>query len=228
MASGFDDAFGSDDAFVQVRVQGAAEGVYRELLKAILTGRLKPGHLLPQDQLAKQMGVSRTPLREALMRLASVGLVELERNRGARVTDLAFGDMEHAWRGRMVIEPGAAKLAATGGDPESLSAMRRAIRRQRAAVESVEETLLANRDFHLALVAASQNPYLIRFSEMLWAFQIAVPIFGPQAQGREQRLLWPDEHQGILDAICAGEGDVASARTLAHIAAYPPHPRSAT
>lgn len=205
-----------------VEVQSVADRVYRELLEAILTGKIQPGQMLPQDTLARQLGVSRTPLREALMRLASEGLVQLEANRGARVTGLDFGDMQHAWRARIVLESGAARLAAVLREENALDRMRLAIERQRRTADNIEESLLANREFHLALVAGSGNPYLIRFAEMLWTFQIAVPIFGRQAETPGEALAWADDHERILEAVAAGNVDSAEELTRRHISAYPP------
>lgn len=203
-------------------VQSVADRVYRELLEAILTGKFTQGQVLRQEFLARQLGVSRTPLREALMRLASEGLVQLEANRSASVTGLDFGDMQHAWRSRLVLEPGAARIAAERRDGASLHRMRLAVERQRRTADDIEESLIANREFHLALVRGSGNPYLIRFSEMLWTFQIAVPIFGRQADDPAEVLIWADDHQMILEAVDAGDGDRAEDLTRQHIAAYPP------
>lgn len=206
-----------------LQVQSATQVVYQTLLKAILSGELEAGRFLQQAQLAEQLGVSRTPLREALMQLASVGLVEIEPNRGAKVTGLDFGNMRHAWMARVFVESGAAREAARSHDTAAVERMQQAIRRQYEVTHDLNESLLLNRAFHLALVAASGNPYLIRFSEMLWAFDIAVPIFGPQATNPSELSAWADDHQRIVDAILAGDADLAEATTRAHILSSPPH-----
>ncbi|MCL6549003.1 MAG: GntR family transcriptional regulator [Alicyclobacillus sp.] len=214
-----------ESIFSGIRVHSAAESVYRALLKAILTGKLARGQFLQQSELAEQLGVSRTPLREALMRLASMGLVQMVPNRGARVTGLDFGDMRHAWMARVIVEAGAAKVAASDPDPLALARMQRAVDRQREVTDDVEESLLVNRDFHLALVGASRNPYLIRFADMLWAFEIAVPIFGPQAADADDLMEWAADHQRIVDAIRSGDAEAAEALTRDHILRYPPPER---
>lgn len=211
--------------FHPVEVQSLADRVYWQFLQAILSGKIERDQVLPQEWLAKQFGVSRTPLREALMRLASEGLVRLEANRGARVTGLDFGDMQHAWRARLVLEPGAARLAACERDERAIERMELAIQRQRETVANIEQSLVANREFHLALVAGSRNPYLIRFSEMLWTFQIAAPIFGRQARDPHEVLAWAEDHQRIVEAIRKGDPDSAEELTRRHIAAYPPPDR---
>lgn len=211
-----------EEAVRRVDVQSTAERVYHELLRAILSGAIRRGEVLKQESLARRLGVSRTPVREALMRLASEGLVRLEAHHGARVTGLDFGDMQHAWRARIVLESGAARLAAAVRSPEALRGMHDALKRQCQPENDLEDNLRANRDFHLALVAASENPYLIRFAEMLWSFQIAVPIFGRQALEPREIRLWVEDHRKILEAVEAGNVDAAEELTRRHIAAYPP------
>jgi DNA-binding GntR family transcriptional regulator len=205
-----------------VVVRSATDIVHSELLKSILSGKLKPGSLLRQNELAAQLGVSRTPLREALMRLASIGLVNIESNRGARVADMDFGNMQQAWTSRMIIESGAARIAADIKDAEMIEKMQQIIKRQYEVIDDDQESLILNREFHLSLVQLSKNPYLIKFSEMLWDLQIAFPILRRQMTSREELLSWADDHQKILDAIVQGKGDLASNLIQEHILANPP------
>lgn len=205
-----------------VVVRSATETVYSELLKAILSGKFQRGSLLRQKELAAQLGVSRTPLREALMRLASIGLVNIESNRGARVAELDFGNMRQAWESRIIVESGAARVAARGSDLKMLEKMQKIIARQSEVKDDIQESLLINREFHLSLVAASKNPYLIQFSEILWGLELAAPIFGRQAIAKDEMEKWASEHQGILDAIIKGDGILAADLTVKHITNYPP------
>jgi DNA-binding GntR family transcriptional regulator len=161
-------------------------------------------------------------LREALMKLASVGLVHMESNRGARVADIDFGNMKQAWTSRMIIESGAARIAADIKDAKMIEKMQQIIKRQYEVIDDVQESLIVNRDFHLILVQSSKNPYLIKFSEMLWDLAIAVPIFRRQATSREEMLSWVEEHQKILDALVSGDGALAATLTQNHILNHPP------
>ena len=96
----------------QLEIRSVVDDVHEALLERIVAGDLPPGTRLRQEALAEELGVSRTPLREALVRLASEGLVAFMPNRGATVALRDFTDMQQAWRARLVIEPGAARLAA--------------------------------------------------------------------------------------------------------------------
>ncbi|MEB3103676.1 GntR family transcriptional regulator [Ferviditalea candida] len=220
--SGFNTQNNKESPFPQIEIKSATEVVYRELLKAILNGKFERGSLLRQGELAESFGVSRTPLREALMRLASMGLVHIESNRGFRVASLDFGNMQHAWRSRIFIESGAARLAAKNADDRSLEKMRLSVQRQYEVTHDLQESLIVNRDFHLALVAASGNPYLVKFAEMLWSFDLAAPIFGPQASGPKELTSWADEHLEILNAVISGNEQLSEELTRKHISNYPP------
>jgi DNA-binding FadR family transcriptional regulator len=137
------------------------------------------------------------------------------------VADLDFGDMSDAWTARLVIEPPAARLAAGRHDRVQLGRMGEAIAAQRASADSVAESLDANREFHLALVAASGNPHLHHFAELLWVARISSAIYAAQADQPAAVLGWADEHDQILAAISAGDGDASERLTREHILRHP-------
>jgi DNA-binding GntR family transcriptional regulator len=202
-------------------ITSVVDQVYAALRERILSGELRRGERMRQELLAEELGVSRTPLREALRRLATEGLVDLEPNRGARVSALDFGDMRHAWAARLALEPGAARLAA-GRPGVETGRMLAAIAAQREAVADPGRSFAVNREFHLALVEASGNPHLVHFAHVLWAPQLGAPIYSLQLRGDEQIERWADEHATIADAIGAGDPDRAERLTREHISAWPP------
>jgi DNA-binding GntR family transcriptional regulator len=206
----------------QLRIKSVVDQVHAELLERIVAGELRPGARLRQEALAEELGVSRTPLREALARLVSEGLVEFVPNRGATVARRDFSDMEQAWRARLVIEPGAARLAAERQERLAIESMRETVLRQRSVADDVTASFALNREFHLALVAAAGNAHLSQFAELLWLSRIGVPIFAAQARDRAQILAWADEHEAIAEAVAAGSGARAERLTREHIAANPP------
>src|SRR5436305_14940789 len=144
-----------DTRTAPLNIQSVVDHVYSALRERILSGDLPRGTKLRQASLAEELGVSRTPLREALRRLATEGLVEFLPNRGATVSDLDFGDMRHAWSARVALAPGAARLAAERRGAEAIARLRRAIDHQRGAAGDSDASFAANREFHLALAAAS-------------------------------------------------------------------------
>jgi DNA-binding GntR family transcriptional regulator len=208
----------------QLEIRSVVDQVHAELLERIVAGELPPGSRLRQEALADELGVSRTPLREALARLVSEGLVEFVPNRGATVASRDFTDMENAWRARLVIEPGAARLAAERREPAAIERMEQTVVRQRSVADDVTASFALNREFHLTLVAASGNTHLLQFCELLWLSRIGVPIFARQARDRDQVLAWADDHEAITRSVAAGSAARAERLTREHIAAYPPEP----
>ena len=211
-----------------IQIQSVVDQVHAAIREQILSGELERGSHLPQETIAAELGVSRTPLREALRRLAGEGLVVLQAHHGATVADLDFGDMSDAWGARLVIEPPAAGLAAERRDEAQIDRMREAIAAQRASADSVSASLDANREFHLALVAASGNPHLHHFAELLWVARISSAIYAAQADERSVVLGWADEHEAIVAAIEAGKAEAAERLTREHVLRHPAPQRLAS
>jgi DNA-binding GntR family transcriptional regulator len=189
----------------RIEVTSVADRVYAALREQILAGDLEPDSRLHQEGISAELGVSRTPVREALARLAADGLVELLPQRGARVAAIGTHDMEAAYVARLGIEPLAARLAAGRRDVRGL---RRAM--------ATKGGYGASRAFHLALVAASGNPFLIGFAETIWAGRIGLHVYARQMTD-EQLALDAGEHQAIIAAVAAGDEDVAERLTREHI-----------
>src|SRR5690348_1531194 len=101
----------------RLRIRSVVDHVYDDLRERILSGDIPRGTRLRQVSLAEELGVSRTPLREALRRLSAEGFVEFSRNQGATVSQLDLGDLRHAWTARLTLEPAAARLAAEHAAP---------------------------------------------------------------------------------------------------------------
>ena len=202
----------------RLNIASVVDQVYAAIRERIASGSLPRGGRVHQEDLALELGVSRTPVREALRRLAAEGLVEMRTNRGARVADVDQGGMRGAYEARLVVEPGAARLAAQRRLAEPLGAMRAAVQAQRAAVRSVQRSFVANREFHLALVAASGNEFLIQLVERLWVARIGATIYERQVQTQERMLLDVAEHEQILAAIESGDARRAESLTRRHLA----------
>jgi DNA-binding GntR family transcriptional regulator len=201
-----------------LQIASVVDQVYGVIRERILTGALPRGARVHQEDVAADLGVSRTPVREALRRLAAEGLIEMRTNRGARVTDLSPDDMRQPYEARLAIEPGAARLAAQRELPGPRARMRRAVAAQRRAIPAVRRTFAANREFHIALAEASGNAFLLQFVEHLWVARIGEAIYERQAESPEQMGLDADEHEQILDAIEAGDARRAESLTRRHIA----------
>jgi DNA-binding GntR family transcriptional regulator len=201
-----------------LQIASVVDQVYGVIRERILTGDLPRGARVHQEDVAADLGVSRTPVREALRRLAAEGLIEMRTNRGARVADLEPDDMRQPYDARLVVEPGAARLAAQRELPKPRARMRRAVAAQRRAIPDLERGFAAKREFHIALVEASGNAFLLQFVEHLWVARIGAAIYEHQAETPERMRLDADEHEQILEAIEAGDPRRAESLTRRHIA----------
>jgi DNA-binding GntR family transcriptional regulator len=199
-----------------LQIQSVVDRVYAVLRARILDGDLQRGVRLRQEALADELGVSRTPLREALRRLAAEGLVEFHPNRGAQVAEVAEDAVRRAYEARLVMEPGSARLAAIRRPAAELATMRQAIEAERTSVDR-RSAYQASRAFHLALVRASENDHLIRAAVSLWVPGVAEAIYERQAEAAD--LIETDvvEHQRILDAVESGDPELAEALARRHI-----------
>ena len=198
-------------------IASVVDQVYWAIRDRIIQGSLERGARIHQEDLAEELGVSRTPVREALRRLAAEGLVEMRTNRGARVADVGRSDMQAAYEARLVIEPGAARLAAGAGLPAPVARMRTALSAQRRSIPNVRRSFDANREFHIALVHGSGNPFLVQFVQRLWVSRIGEVIYERQSETPERMSLDADEHEQILAAIEAGNGRRAESLTRHHL-----------
>jgi DNA-binding GntR family transcriptional regulator len=202
----------------RLNIASVVDQVYVAIRERIISGSLARGGRVHQEDLAEELGVSRTPVREALRRLAAEGLVEMRTNRGARVADVDQGAMRGAYEARLVVEPGAARLAAQRQLREPQARMRAAVATQRRAMRNIQRSFEANREFHLALVAASGNEFLLQVIERLWVARIGATIYERQVETQERMLVDVREHEQILEAIEAGDGRRAESLTRRHLA----------
>jgi DNA-binding GntR family transcriptional regulator len=199
--------------------ESLVDQVHRRLRRAILDGALGPGEPLRQEVLARELGISRTPLREALNRLASEGLIEFRPRRSAIVAEFAQRAIEEDYAARLIVEPAAARLAAKRRDPEALAALEAALRAGRRAGGDADRQFDAARAFHVALVGAAGNPHLTRFVESLWGGRIAPVFYARQARlsGRPEHDL--AEHAEIVRLIAEGEAKAAAVAVEKHLTA---------
>ncbi len=138
--------------------------VLEAIKHAILTGELKPGQALVETDLAEVLGVSKTPVREALKTLAGAGLVTMNPYKGAAVRVVDDEQARHVYDARLLLEPEAlARVVIRGHDWQ---AARQALARADQAADQAERSL-ANRDFHRELYAGCGNPLLVRMLDDL-------------------------------------------------------------
>ncbi|MFC4585392.1 GntR family transcriptional regulator [Sphaerisporangium corydalis] len=204
---------------------------------AILSGRIKPGETLVERRLAEQLGVSKTPVREALIGLASTGLVTISPNRGVSVRVLSAADLRKAQELRLLLEPWAIANATTAGTDdasgtgEATGSVRTAGAGKAAGAEASEALeqargllsgddptalSLANRRFHRALYSRCGNELVIAQLDNLQdltSLGTVTVLWRHWPTWREEFA----EHETILAAVRAGDAALAESLTRTHI-----------
>jgi DNA-binding GntR family transcriptional regulator len=181
----------------------------------ILDGRFRPGERLVEDKLSAELGVSRVPVREALLGLSIEGLVTIEPRRGATVTSVTPEIVAELVEVRALLEGLNARLAARRHDPAIVAELRDTLRHGNAAAESGTPDQLArlNGEFHERLAEASRNSVLSDIMRSLRErTSIAFAING-RDRARED---W-QEHSGILAAVIDGDEELAALLATRHV-----------
>lgn len=193
-----------------------------QLRAAISEGRLRPGEWLRQERLARELGVSHMPVREALKQLAAEGLIEYLPYRGMRVVEFTPEDIEDLYAARAALEGRAARAAATRLTPEQLAELR-ALVAQMGASQAPEQIALnrsLNRRFHELIYEASGRAYLTRALSQMWAWfpTMFLGTYAPTAStpviGRETDV---EEHVAVVEALAARDGARAEQLLAEHV-----------
>ncbi len=210
------DALAHSSRFRPGSLPSRTEAVLDAVKHGILTGALKPGQPLVETELAARLGVSKTPVREALKTLAGTGLVIMSPYKGAWVREVDQALAHSVYDMRLLLEPVAAVRTAATGRPSWEGAEAALDRADRAA--DAAERSLANRDFHRALYAGCGNPLLVSqlddlrdqtalVSSAAWAVR---PSWEMEAR----------EHRAILHAAQSGKPELVGDLLRDHIGAF--------
>ena len=191
--------------------------VLNALRAAVITGELQPGTLHSVQTLATQLGVSRTPVREALIKLAQQGMVRFERNRGVRVLQTSLHDLEEVFALRLLLEVPATRLACRQIDEAGRRELRRLYQAMERAARADDEYRMWEHDrrFHLVLLQASGN---LRLAAYVDGLRDMVLRRGVSTVGRSRSL--DDivtEHREVLDHIEARDVAGAAEAMRSHI-----------
>jgi DNA-binding GntR family transcriptional regulator len=192
---------------------------YMRVRELILSGELEPGAVINQAVLARQIGISTTPLREALKRLKQQKLVELDAHRDARVTPLDAEEARDLLEMRRSLDPLAASLAADRRTKLDIADMRSSLEGLDALPNNpTVQQLVAHRRFHAAIYRASHNALLVETLDGLWDTADRYRRHGLQVErSPEERALKAREHTLLFEAIVEGDGDTAADVMRTHI-----------
>jgi len=205
------------------------EEIFDVLHERIIAGKASPGEWLRQDDIATQLGVSMTPVREALDLLVSVGLAERVPYRGVRVPQPSADEIAEAYAMRLLLEGAGARAAAIRrasspqGEQTQVDELKRILSRMKGllSLEDMSTLRQLSRQFHQSVVALGGNSTLDRLYEMvmntfpdwmLYEYLFRHTDMLESSLADEYR-----EHMSLVEAIEAGDADLAERQAIAHI-----------
>jgi DNA-binding GntR family transcriptional regulator len=187
---------------------------YERLISAIRDGSLRPGDRLVETDLANRLGISRTPIREAIRQLESDGLVSHQPRIGATVRILDYSEITELYEMRTVLEGTAARFASRAASEVELTELEVINEEMRLAVDTAKLSE-ANRQFHNVILNAARNRFLVKSVE---AVQKTLLILGPSTMEEGDRAAKAiAEHAEIVSALRARDADAAESCMRAHI-----------
>ncbi|PWC11779.1 GntR family transcriptional regulator [Brenneria roseae subsp. americana] len=194
--------------------QDTALSPFEILIAAIEKGELLPGERLQETRLAKQFGLSRTPIREALHRLETLGLVEPGPQRGLMIAQISYERLRQLFAVREGLERLAMDLAVASALPEELELLQDLVNMERTLTDS-KQLHDHNRLFHRQIYRATHNPYL---NEMLDNLRIHLSLLrGTTYESPERTEEARREHQAIVEALMRRDREAAQEAACQHI-----------
>ena len=213
----------SNEDAVQLERKPLKEEIFDIIHERIIAGKYTPGEWLRQEDISIQLGVSQTPVREALDLLVSSGLAERIPYRGVRVLQLTIEEIIDSYAMRLLLESTAAAATASNRSQDELNKLYTIVEKTEAlmTLNDMSAQMQLNREFHLAIVAAGGNSLLTKLYEvfshqfpdwMLYEYMFRHPELLQPSLTKEFQ-----EHKAIVDAISAKNTDATIYHVMTHI-----------
>ncbi len=194
-----------------------ADLVYEQIFRAIVNGDLAPGERLVQETIGEQMQVSRTPVRDALLRLESEGILESSGRGGYLVRSFDRQEAIDIYGLRAAVEGYAAGVAADRGDQADLELIEKAIAEADGNNISLDEGFEINRRIHRGVVLAARNAMLLDAFDTVWGRSQSFRMFARLHSPELRYLNAEPSHDQVLAAIRTGDADHARRTMEQHI-----------
>lgn len=212
---------GKGGAVTGISGLSAKERAYRDTKSRILDGSLPGGDLITEGQVADTLAMSRTPVREAFLRLEAEGLLRLFPKRGALVVAVSPSEVEAVLEARELVEGHAlTKLCAAPEEDRAVvsGALHAVLDIQRAALAAEDEQAFAEADrrFHITLVESAHNPILLELYASLRDRQLRMNL-GSLEKGPTRPRAILAQHEAIVAALGAGDAEEARVRLRVHL-----------
>ncbi len=193
-----------------------ADQVYDQLMAAILDNEIGPNDRLVQQKLAAEMDISRTPVREALLRLEQEGVLVTSPRGGFVLYRMSDGEIRELYQARAAVESQAARILAVQNDKAKNADLRKTIaREENISTPSVRAYFNANKRIHRRFVELVDNRYLLDMFDNIWNRGIAFQLFSAIEKVDLSKSL--GEHMMLVDAIESGNKTIALETFIEHI-----------
>ena len=203
----------------KVEVRSQSEEAYRRLLERIVSLEMRPGSVVNEARLREELRIGRTPIREALQRLARENLVRSVPHRGTFVTDVNITDLARITEVRVVLEAHAARLAAeklTSQDRQQIEELLELLRR--GYVTGQRDLMQLDQQIHRLVYRSTHNPFLEATLERYFNLSLRLWYLVLDREVRLREAV--DEHVELLQAICAGDGARAEEIMRRHVSGF--------
>jgi DNA-binding GntR family transcriptional regulator len=193
-----------------------ASDVYAQILGAILSGHIAPGERIVQEKIAAEINVSRTPVREALLRLEQEGILEISGRSGFTIRQINAAEVGQIYQAREAVEGYAARLVSEAANPAQYLRIEKVIlREEKLSSQNVEDYFHANRRIHRAIVEETGNRYMLEQFDGIWNRGISFRLFAAIDTAELGASL--AAHHVLLDAIKSGTPNEAQRAMILHI-----------
>ena len=193
-----------------------ADEVYQQILEAIISGGVDPDKRIVQEKLADQLAVSRTPIREALIRLENEGVLIRDGRSGYKIRPLTAEEAIKIYQAREAIEGFSAGLVSRSTSRETFEKIELVVfKAEHQPKSTVTDYFEANRSIHRAIVEAAENPFLLDMFDAIWNRSRSFFLFSEMANLDIASSL--DDHLSVCEALRNGTEQEAVAAMRAHI-----------
>ena len=199
----------------ELQVMSQGEAAYHRLYEAIRSGDFRPGDRLREIEVAKRLDLSRTPVREALRKLESDGIVEHRPRLGAVIRTLTPSEVVELYEMRLVLERTAAQMAAKHANDAEIDLLNDLNDQIAALGDDTQQAAALNQDFHHRIYLAGRNRFLLASA---WGLNNALMLLGPTTLDDEARIKTVSaQHARIIEEIRAGDQTAAGDAAEAHL-----------
>lgn len=194
------------------KADNCKQKAYEYIKKKIIDCELMPGDIIDQNSFIEILGISKTPIREAINTLETEGLVTILPRRGVLVSSISLDDVQHIYEARELLEPLVAEMAAKHADKEKLESYKARFQTKQSESGMTQMDV----SFHQFVANATRNPYLIKVMDTLTVQNTRITVLGAKLPERLEQS--NKEHIRIIDAMLARDGAAAKQAMIDHIA----------